>query len=479
MPSVITTTSGRPASMDSTTAALANLGGTNTTETSDPVASTASLTLPNTGTVSPSKSTDCPPLPGVTPPTMVVPERSMRWVCRRPSAPVMPWTMTLELSVRKMATSVSSLRRGELGHAARGTVHGVDLLEVWQRGVGQDPPPDLGIVAVQPDDQRVGDLVTATVQQRECLHDSVGDLVTRGDAAEDVDEHAADVRVGQDDLQPVRHHFGGCTASDVQEVRRTHRSRTRVELLAGVRHHVQRRHDQPGTVADDPDLAVELDVIEVLLLGPRFERISRPGVLERRMLGMAEVGVVVEAHLAVERDDPAVGRLDQRVDLDQRRVLGGEYGPELPEYVDHLVADVRREPGRVGDRCGLLGVDALDRVDRDPRQRLGALDSELLDVDATLDAGHGEIRAVGAVEQEGGVVLLLDAAGLGDQHPADQVALDVHAQDRLGLLGGLVWGLGELDAPGLAAAAGLHLRLDHHPAADLFGGGAGLLDGLG
>src|SRR5215207_8341194 len=154
MPSVITTTSGRPASMD------------------------------------------WPPLPGVTPPTMVVPERSMRWVCRRPSEPVMPWTMTLELSVRKMATSVSSLRRGELGRAARGSVHGVDLREGRQRGVGQDPPPDLGVVAVEPDHQRVGDLVTATVQQRERLHDAVGDLVTRGDAAEDVDEHAADVRVG-------------------------------------------------------------------------------------------------------------------------------------------------------------------------------------------------------------------------------------------------------------------------------------------
>ena len=40
------------------------------------------------------------------------------------------------------------------------------------------------------------------------------------------------------------------------------------------------------------------------------------------------------------------------------------------------------------------------------------------------------------------------------------MALDVEAEDRLGLLVGLVGGVGKLDAAGLAAAAGLHLRLD-------------------
>ena len=39
-------------------------------------------------------------------------------------------------------------------------------------------------------------------------------------------------------------------------------------------------------------------------------------------------------------------------------------------------------------------------------------------------------------------------------------------------------GLGELDAAGLAAAAGLDLRLDDGHAADLLGGGLRLLGGL-
>src|SRR4051812_18153466 len=49
MPSVITTVSPMPASIASITAALANLGGTNTTDTSAPVADIASPTELYTG----------------------------------------------------------------------------------------------------------------------------------------------------------------------------------------------------------------------------------------------------------------------------------------------------------------------------------------------------------------------------------------------------------------------------------------------
>src|SRR6266536_3092012 len=79
MPSVITTASPIPASIASMTAALANFGGTNTTVTSAPVAVIASPTLLYTGRNSPDrtslKSTVCPPLPGVTPPTTSLPAR--------------------------------------------------------------------------------------------------------------------------------------------------------------------------------------------------------------------------------------------------------------------------------------------------------------------------------------------------------------------------------------------------------------------
>jgi hypothetical protein len=74
MPSVMTTASGICASIASTTAALANAGGTKMTLTSAPVASIASATVAKTGM----PSTSLPALRGLTPPTTFVPEDTMR-----------------------------------------------------------------------------------------------------------------------------------------------------------------------------------------------------------------------------------------------------------------------------------------------------------------------------------------------------------------------------------------------------------------
>ncbi len=69
MPSVMQTTSAIPASAASMTASAANGGGTKITDAFAPVALTASWTVSNTG----QPSCVDPPLPGVTPPTTVVP----------------------------------------------------------------------------------------------------------------------------------------------------------------------------------------------------------------------------------------------------------------------------------------------------------------------------------------------------------------------------------------------------------------------
>ena len=64
-----------------------------------PVASTASLTVSKTGSP---WAVFCPPLPGVTPPTRLVPYAAMRPVWYEPSAPVMPWTITLLFLSKKI-----------------------------------------------------------------------------------------------------------------------------------------------------------------------------------------------------------------------------------------------------------------------------------------------------------------------------------------------------------------------------------------
>src|SRR3712207_3797052 len=182
-----------PASTASMTAALANAGGTKMTLTSAPVSFIASLTPPKTGTEAPSKSTLSPALRGFTPPTIAVPEASMRWVCLRPSDPVMPWTMTLLFSLRKIDISAVSCRvsgrsgGGELGGPARGAVHRVHQGHQRVVGLGEDPPALLHVVPVEPDDERLGRLVAEQLQR---VHDAVRDRVAGGDPAEDVDEDA-------------------------------------------------------------------------------------------------------------------------------------------------------------------------------------------------------------------------------------------------------------------------------------------------
>src|SRR5579859_7972200 len=143
MPSVITTTSGIPASTASITALLAPAGGTNTTDTSAPVAAMVSATVPNTGTEAPPRSTVWPALRGLVPPTTVVPAASILRPCLVPSDPVMPWIMIRLSPVRKIAMSCSrrGLAGGQFGGAARGAVHGVVLLDQGEARLVQDRPP--------------------------------------------------------------------------------------------------------------------------------------------------------------------------------------------------------------------------------------------------------------------------------------------------------------------------------------------------
>lgn len=327
-------------------------------------------------------------------------------------------------------------------------------------GVEQGPAPR-GVVPVEAYDERFGepDLVQGA-------DDAVGDRVAGGDAAEDVDEHGADVRVAEDDLQAVRHDLGGGAATDVQEVG----GLDVAVRLTGVRDDVQGAHDETGAVADDADLAVELDVVEVLLLGGGLERVGRGLVVEGLEVGVTELGVVVQRHLAVEGDDVPGDDLGQRVDLDQEGVLLDEGVPQLDQDVGDLVGDLGRELRGLDDLARLLGRHTVDRVDRGLGDGLRTGGRHLLDLHAALDGGDGEEGAVGTVEEEGDVVLLDDLGGrLGDHHLVDRVALDVHPEDVRRAGDGLVRRGGQLHATGLAAATDLHLGLDDGLAAQTLG----------
>src|SRR5690349_5932819 len=163
MPSVITTHSPISASIASITASLANGGGTKTTDTSAAVSFIASSTPPKTVRSLPPIVTVVPALRAFTPPTMFVPAASILVVCLVPSPPVMPWTMTLLFSLRKI--DISGSRRCQLGDLVGRVVHGRHLGHEGVVRLVQDLPPLDDVVAVQPHDQGLGGGVAEDLQR--------------------------------------------------------------------------------------------------------------------------------------------------------------------------------------------------------------------------------------------------------------------------------------------------------------------------
>ena len=119
----------------------------------------------------------------------------------------------------------------------------------------REEPAALDVVrAVEAHDERdVG------VELGERLDQAARDLVAARDAAEDVEEDRLDLRVGEHHLDGGRDRLGVRAAARVEEVRR---------LAARLRDDVERAHHEPGAVAEDADVAVELDVLQPERLAP-------------------------------------------------------------------------------------------------------------------------------------------------------------------------------------------------------------------
>ena len=178
------------------------------------------------------------------------------------------------------------------------------------------------------------------------------------------------------------------------------------------------------------------------------------------MAGVAEARVVVEGDLAVDRPHGAVGAGDQRVDLNQGRILIAVDGPQGFKDGGDGLGRFLVKSRFLGDVAGDLGVDADGGIEGDAGQGLGTFLREGLDIHAAFARTHRQVAAVRAIQQDREVVFGGNVRADSDHDLLDDVALDVEAEDRLSLLVGFVGGVGELDAAGLAAATGLHLRLD-------------------
>ena len=121
------------------------------------------------------------------------------------------------------------------------------------------------------------------------------------------------------------------------------------------------------------------------------------------------------------------------------------------------------------------------RVARTPEEAVEAakaIGGDLLDIHAAFGGGDEGDRLGAAVDQHRQVQLLVDVGTFGDQHGVDRklhagglVGRHPGAEHRRGVLLHFIKVLRQLDAAGLAAAAGVDLRLDHPQVArDVLGG---------
>ena len=218
-------------------------------------------------------------------------------------------------------------------------------------------------------------------------------------------------------------------------------------MPAGLRHHVQRGHHQAGAVAQHPDVAVELDVGEAALLGHLLLGVLGGGIAQLRVLRVAEQPVAVQRDLGVERHHVALGGHDQRVDLDQHRLLAHERLVQAAQQLAHRADDVGVHPGGEGQPPGVEVLEAQQRVDVQAGDRRRVIGRHLLDVHSAPGGQQHQRSLARAVEHDRRVVLRRDVRRALDPQLVHDVAADVHAEDRLGMLARLRPVVGDLDSP--------------------------------
>jgi len=90
--------------------------------------------------------------------------------------------------------------------------------------------------------------------------------------------------------------------------------------------------------------AVETDVVQRVPRGLDLERILLGEVAQVAEVRVPCERVVVEVHLRVEREHVAVGRGDERVDLDEARIGGLEGLVDAEHQLRGLVDERRVDP---------------------------------------------------------------------------------------------------------------------------------------
>ncbi len=121
-------------------------------------------------------------------------------------------------------------------------------------------------------------------------------------------------------------------------------------------HQVHGRHRQPGAVDHAADVAVQGDVVEVVLGGGRLARVFLADVAQLQQFRVPVQRVVVEVDLGIQREQVAAWRDHQRVDLDQAGVLLEEQLDQAEQDLLELLHLVAIEAQREAEAAHLVGL---------------------------------------------------------------------------------------------------------------------------
>ena len=202
-------------------------------------------------------------------------------------------------------------------------------------GLAQDRAAFLNLVAIQAHHQRLGSSISKGLQGTD---DAASNLIARGDSTENVDEHGANLLVSQDDVQALGHNFCRGTATDIEEIRGPD-----APVFTRQCHNVQGRHDQACAVTNHAHLPLQAHVVQSGFLRHGLARILRGNVGVCGMFGVTESGIVIQRHLAVQRQNIALLGQDQGVDFNQGGVFASVGIPQPDEHRGNLVNHGARE----------------------------------------------------------------------------------------------------------------------------------------
>ena len=221
--------------------------------------------------------------------------------------------------------------------------------------------------------------------------------------------------LAEQDAESFEHLVLVGAAADVEEVGR---------LAAVVLDQVHRAHRQAGAVDQAGDVAVEADVAQAALRGPRASAGSSSASSSIATIsGWRNAALSSKFSLQSRARTSPLGRDDQRVDLGERGVLVDEQLDEVLEERRALLGRVAGQSQRLADLAGLEIGQAESDVDRLAVDLLGGLVGDGLDLDAALGRGHQDRALQAAVDGQPQVELADDVVADGHQHLGDELAL--------------------------------------------------------